>query len=477
MLPHSLSRRQAIASCIGALAAAPAILASPSSRDIRVVEITPSYEDFRYRTPIKFGGSVVDRVTLLNVRCTVEGRNGKRAQGFGSMPLGNVWSFPSKKLTYDQTLAAMKELAGRIAKSTAAYREYGHPIDLNLALEPGYVQAAAEISRGMAQPIPMLCTLVTASPFDAAIHDAYGKLHGVNSFQAIGPEFLAHDLGFYLGPEFKGETLDRYILPKAKPQLPLYHLVGAVDPLTTADVKQRIDDGLPETLPEWIAYNGITHIKIKLNGDNRDWDLQRVVRVHETAAPAEQQRHVSQYVYSLDFNEKCPNVDYLVGFLEELRAKHPDVYRRIQYVEQPTARDLDANPQNDMHAAAKLVPVVIDESLTGKEAFLKALSMGYSGAALKACKGQSQSLLMAALGQKRKVFLCVQDLTCPGASLVHSVSLASHVPTIKAIEANARQYVPVANAGWEKRFPGIFHVTDGLVRTAGIDGPGLGVTA
>ena len=64
--------------------------------------------------------------------------------------------------------------------------------------------------------------------------------------------------------------------------------------------------------------------------------------------------------------------------------------------------------------------------------------MGYSGAALKACKGLSQSFLMAALGQKRSVFLCVQDLTCPGASLVSSVQLAAHVPTVKAIEANAR---------------------------------------
>jgi hypothetical protein len=81
--------------------------------------------------------------------------------------------------------------------------------------------------------------------------------------------------------------------------------------------------------------------------------------------------------------------------------------------------------------------------------------------------------LIAALGQKKKVFLCVQDLTCPGASLVHSVTLAAHVPGVKAIEANARQYVPAANAGWEKKFPGIFIVNDGLIRTDGLDGPGL----
>jgi L-alanine-DL-glutamate epimerase-like enolase superfamily enzyme len=128
---------------------------------------------------------------------------------------------------------------------------------------------------------------------------------------------------------------------------------------------------------------------------------------------------------------------------------------------------------NDMHAASKIVPVVIDESLTGKDAFLQALEMGYSGAALKACKGQSQALLMAALGKKKEVFLCMQDLTCPGESLLQSVSLAAHVPTVKAIEANAHQYVPAANKGWSERFPGVFQVRDGLVHTAGLDGPGL----
>ena len=418
---------------------------------------------------MKFGGSVVTRVTLLNVRCTVRGRTGQVARGFGSMPLGNVWSFPSKKLTYDQTLQAMKDLAARIAKLTTQQREWGHPIDLNVALQPQFLRAATDISRTLAQPIPELCTVVTASPFDAAIHDAYGKLHNRNAFQTIGPEFLPHTLDHYLGPEFRGETLDRYILPAAKPALPLYHLVGAVDPITPQEVPHPLHDGLPETLPEWIRYNGITHIKIKLNGDDRKWDLERVIRVHDVAS-----KTGGQHVYSLDFNEKCPNVEHLVDFLKELKGRSPAAYALLQYVEQPTARDLKANPQNQVHAAAKLIPVVIDESLSGKEAFLLALEMGYSGAALKACKGQSEALLMAALGQKRKVFLCVQDLTCPGASLVHSVSLAAHVGPVRAIEANARQYVPAANRGWEKRFPGIFAVKDGVVRTAGIDGPGLG---
>ena len=59
--------------------------------------------------------------------------------------------------------------------------------------------------------------------------------------------------------------------------MPLYHLVGALDPLTPADVKQPVGDGLPETLAEWIPSNGLTHLKIKLNGDDLGWDVDRVV--------------------------------------------------------------------------------------------------------------------------------------------------------------------------------------------------------
>jgi len=75
---------------------------------------------------------------------------------------------------------------------------------------------------------------------------------------------------------------------------------------------------------------------------------------------------------------------------------------------------------------------------------------------------------------RNKMFLCVQDLTCPGASLIQSASLAAHVPGVKAIEANSRQFVPAANQGWEKRFPGIFHITDGTMDTSHLNGLGIG---
>jgi hypothetical protein len=117
---------------------------------------------------------------------------------------------------------------------------------------------------------------------------------------------------------------------------------------------------------------------------------------------------------------------------------------------------------------------VIDESLTDLEALLLAREMGYTGVALKACKGQSQAMLMAAAAQKYGMFLCVQDLTCPGASLIHSAGIAARVPGNAGIEANARQFVPAANRAWEPGFPGLFTIRDGMMNTGQLTGPGLG---
>ena len=471
-----LTRRNFL-QAVAATPLASARIAVPNQTDVRIHDVRHSYEDYVYRAPYKFGGRVVDRVTLLNVHCRVTTRNGATARGFGSMTMGNMWAFPSKTMTYDQTLDAMKGLAERITRITNDCKETGHPLDLNHVLEPEYLKAAAEESaaRRLAEPIPKLCTLLVASPFDAAMHDAFGKVHRRNVYATYGPDLLPNDLSRYLGAEFRGARIDRALLAKPQPRIPLFHSVGGLDPLEQKDVEKPLGDGLPETLPEWIAFNGLVRIKIKLSGEDLKWDIARTLAIDRVAAAAQARRGVKDWSYCLDFNERCPNVEYVLECLRQIRAGSPAGFQRILYVEQPTARDLKANRANVMHEAARLRPVVIDESLTDLESLLMARDMGYTGVALKACKGQSQAMLMAAAARKYKMFVCVQDLTCPGASLIHSVGISAHVPAVAGIEANARQYVPAANDPWAARFPGIFRVRDGYMRTAEIGGPGLGI--
>ena len=478
--PSSISRRQ----LLKALAASPALSltacgtrgpAAVVSRptDISIAEVNHSYEDFRYRAPYQFGGRSVDSVTLLNVSCRVQTGDGRESWGFGSMTLGNAWSFPAA--SHDDGLKAMKALADELRPVTAGCDERGHPIDLFRALEPEYLRAASDVSRKLNLPvaIPKLCTLVVASAFDAAIHDAYGKAFDVSAYDTYGPKFMTRDLSADLGSEFRGEYLDRYVPSKPRASTLVFHSVGASDPLETADVRSRIDDGLPNTLEEWIPRDGLLGFKMKLNGGNLAADFERVVRIDRVVNRAQAARGVKDWKYLLDFNEGCPNVAYLLEFLRKVREATPTGFDRILYIEQPTARDLQKDRANVMHDAAKLRPVVIDESLTDLETLLLAREMGYTGVALKACKGQSHAMLMAAAAQKFGMFLCVQDLTCPGASLIHSAGIAARVPGNAGIEANARQFVPSANAAWEARFPGLFTIHNGMMSTGQLTGAGL----
>ena len=115
----------------------------------------------------------------------------------------------------------------------------------------------------------------------------------------------------------------------------------------------------------------------------------------------------------------------------------------------------------------------MDESLTGFDALLRGRQIGYTGVALKACKGQSQSMVLNAAAQEFKMYMTAQDLTCPGASLIQSAGIAAHVAKIDTLESNGREYVPSANQPWLKRFPGLFQVRDGKLHTADLTGPGL----
>ncbi|NOT60089.1 MAG: hypothetical protein HOP19_07675, partial [Acidobacteria bacterium] len=310
----------------------------PRATDIRIEEISFAYEDHLYRTPYMFGGRSVDRVTLLNVNCTVRTVDGRTARGFGSMTMGNQWAFPSSVMDYDTTLGAMKALAKRINKIINGYKEAGHPLDHFTALEPEFLKAAAEVSRELklAAPIPKLCVLVTASAFDAAIHDAFGKVHRRSSWQTYSRDLLPRDLSYYLNAEFKGLYLDRFLLKRPVASIPLFHSVGASDPLLESDLKKRIGDGLPETLPDWIRFNGLTHFKIKLNGGDRAADIARILNidriVDENLSAAKQK----QCKYLLDFNERCDNVAYLLEVLRRVKEAAPQGFARIQYIEQPT---------------------------------------------------------------------------------------------------------------------------------------------
>ena len=447
-----------------------------TSHDIRILDVQVDFEPVSFRAPLKFGGRVLEHTDLINVTMIVEDRKGHRARGCGSMPLGNMWAWPSATVEAAASEAAMKQYASKAGELFATYPEFGHPMEIFYAVSAEFHHQAAKVSdaAGVAEPLPELAQLVASSPVDAALHDAYGRIHGKNSFDILSKQYCNVDLSEFLDDQFQGEYADQYTLRKPTADLPLYHLVGALDPLTEANVKLRPDDSLPVTLGEWIDADGLTHFKIKLAGDDLEWDVQRVIAVENIVAAHKKDKGQSTWFYSCDFNETCESAEYVLEFLAKISESSQAAWDRIQYIEQPTSRDLEAASAAKMHDVAKVKPVVIDEALVDYESLLRCRELGYSGVALKACKGQTESIFAAAAAQKFGMFLCVQDLTCPGASFLHSCSLAAHIPGVAAIEGNGRQYCPGPNERWARLYPELFSITSGTVGTQRLNEAGLG---
>ena len=428
-----------------------------------------TYESASFRTPLKFGASVVKDMIMPVVTIRLK-RGNREGLGVGAMPLGNAWAFPSAP--HERSLDAMRRLTERLARAIQGMEASSSIFELSHGMEEAALRLAREISAEAAyqsHPVPKLCALVVFSAFDIALFDAWGKLHGANTFSFLCQTSEGRNLSGWLDDGFRDFGLAQVLLSSPAPSLPLFHLVGGLDPLTPADVKTAVSDGFPEHLEEWIEKDQLTHLKIKLRGDDAEWDFQRIVAVDHIASSKVR----GEPTYSLDFNEKCPSGMALVELLKRLKNEAARAFCRIAYIEQPTSRDLPERPEDDMTAAARLKPVVVDEALVDYDAYRRARALGYTGVALKACKGIGPSLLMAAACRRDRLFLCVQDLTCPGLSLLASTSLAAWLG-VEAIEANARQFCPLANQACARQRPEVFTIRGGRVQTGGFSGEGLG---
>jgi L-alanine-DL-glutamate epimerase-like enolase superfamily enzyme len=441
--------------------------------DITINSVSNNSVNFNYRQPMKFGGRVVEDVTVLRTEIEIGSAAGKKkAVGIGEMTMGNAWAWPSK-LPAKITLKVLLELANRLAAKVADAKPTGDPFQVTHQIGEIRSQVVADLETEykIVGGIPKLAALLASSPLEAAVHDAFGRNLKLNCFDCLTSEFLNQDLSAYLGDDFVGKYPKDYVLDKPRPTMPLYHLVGALDPLTAEDLKTRLDDGYPETLEEWLAVDGVSHLKLKLAGNNIDWDVGRIVEVTRICEMVASERN---WKLSFDFNEQCPDEDYVIDLLERLERLSPLSHDRLQYIEQPTPRDLTIRTEMTVHRISRLRPIVIDESLTDLASLKLARQRGYTGIALKGCKGHSECLLMAAAAAEYKMFTCFQDLTCIGGSFLHSAALSSRIAKVAAIEGNGRQYCPIGNQAYMKNYAPMFRVRYGTVPTDLLNGVGLG---
>lgn len=441
------------------------------------MELEPSFSDLALRTPLKFGAGVVREITALTIRARVETLGGRRADGYGAILLSDLWAFPCPALSHPQRDTAMRRLALGACALALEHHAPGHPLHIAWELKPFLEPLAATVSNDLALgvPIPLLATQVCAAPLDAALHDACGRALGLSAYDTLGPAHIRHDLAHYCGPELAGRYPEDFLRRPPEPSLPAVHLVGAADKLTAAEcTPSDPDDGLPVSLDQWVARDGLRCLKVKLTGTDIAWDVQRVCDVaavvREAQARAGIRRH---FTLSVDSNEMNDGPASVVEFLLRLREADPNAYARLAYLEQPVERDLRIH-EHDMHPVSKLKPVVVDEGVTDLSLLALAGRLGWSGIALKTCKGHSASLLYLASARTMGMVVTMQDLTNPGRALVHSASLAARVSPLMGLEYNARQFIPDAEPTVQAAHPCLFQVCDGSVSTASLSTCGLG---
>jgi L-alanine-DL-glutamate epimerase-like enolase superfamily enzyme len=467
-------------------------MSGPKLSDIRVTAAELFLIPVQARVPIKFGPEVLTEVTCARVRLTVADRSGRSAFGWGETPLNVQWVWPSE-LSYSERHDALVEFCRRLTSAWVSFGAVGHPLEVghdfqkvelarlrgefNLARRENQAadSSSADANREPdSYDLPYLAALVCCSPFDIALHDAYGRLLERDTYETYSAEFLSRDLSEFLEPadranvNFAGLSPDVFLETAVPTKLKAWHLIGGLDPLSPEDLTgEEPNDGYPVLLEDWIHRDGLKCLKVKLRGVDSEWDYERLVRVGEIAIRSE------VTWLTADFNCTVSEPEYVNEILDRLRDEHPRIYGMLLYIEQPFPYDLEKY-SIDCRSVAARKPVFLDESAHDWQHVRIGRELGWSGVALKTCKTQTGAILSLCWAKAHGMPLMVQDLANPMLAQVTHLRLAAHSGTIMGVETNSMQFYPDASLPESKVHPGMFSRRDGCVDLSTLGETGFG---
>ncbi len=449
---------------------------APAASCVRPTAASLYFLPITLRLPLKFGGETVTSVTCARASLRVEAAGGSHAEGWGETPLSVQWVWPSS-LPYEERQEAMKELSKQLAALWAGFKTEGHALEVGHEFQEGPLTDAwkeLNAKRAPRETMPWLAALVCSSAFDIALHDAYGKLHGVPVYETYDRRYLRWNLSRHLEPaagasaSFTGKYPRDFLVFPRRAVLPAWHLVGgkdAVDPQDLDGSEPR--DGYPILLRDWIREDGLECLKVKLRGNDAAWDHDRLVRVGRIAIEE------GANWLSADFNCTVTEPAYVCDILDRLLAEHPRIYGMLLYVEQPFPYDLEKH-RIDVRSVSARKPLFMDESAHDWRMIRLGRELGWTGVALKTCKTQTGALLSLAWARAHGMTLMVQDLTNPMLAQIPHVLLAAHAGTIQGVETNAMQFYPEASRPEAAVHPGLYRRRSGRIDLTTVRGPGLG---
>ncbi len=442
--------------------------------DIKVISSELYFIPVTMRLPLKFGAETLDSIVCARVKLRVTDRNGKTAEGWGETPLSVGWVWPSS-LSFGYREKALMEFCRILAKAWTQFDNYGHPMEVGnefqeLRLHP----LLDEFNLTLEQPMPHLAALVCCSLFDIALHDGFGELLKMPVYNTYNRNYMNYDLSHYLTPAEKSSVsfIDKYpedyFVMNTPSAMPVWHLVGGKDFIAPSELTgEEPDDGYPYLLTDWIKTDGLNCLKIKLRGNDREWDYSRLVAIGKIAI------EYNVDWLTTDFNCMVTDPQYVNDILDRLVIDEPGIYGKILYVEQPFPYDLEAN-QIDVHSVSARKPLFMDESAHDWRLIKLGRSLGWTGVALKTCKTQTGALLSTCWAKAHGMTLMVQDLTNPMLAMVPHLLLAANAGTIMGVECNAMQFYPTASLPESLIHPGLYLRRNGTIDICSLGKTGFG---
>lgn len=404
--------------------------------DIKVGEARIGIANLFARMPFRFGVVTMDSAAsaTLELEVFVDGR---RVLGYASDFLSYKWFDKRPEKTpadnVEDLLWVLKE-AAQVARDLPG----GPLFRLWQTLD-------AEIDRrALAAGFNRLGASFGVSMIERGMIDALGRATGQSFAEVLTSGAMGLEPGAVFA-ELEGMALGDGLPARPLTRVALRHTVGLVDPLDDADLVQseRLEDGLPETLADYLRRDGIRYLKLKVSGD-ADADIDRFSRIAALTGGLDR-----EFGITIDGNEQFRALSDFAAFMDKLRTSPAlsELYRSTLFIEQPLDRAVTMESALDEQAMATISkPLLIDEADGWTAAYREAADLGYRGVSHKNCKGVVRTLLNAMLVAQRNRagqgghFQSAEDLTC-----LPIVSFQSNLAVVAALgighaESNGHHY-------------------------------------
>jgi L-alanine-DL-glutamate epimerase-like enolase superfamily enzyme len=403
---------------------------------LRVREVVLRERDVRLRLPFRFGAATLTEATEAYVRTRVTLKDGRSAWGQAAELLAPKW-FDKDPALSNADNAEQLRVSLRLARAHYTEGRIAHTA-FGLYAESHHFQVAEARRRGLN---PLVAGYGPAL-LDRAVLDALCSLHGLSFAEAIRANLPGIDPAHFL-PEFAGFDVAAFLAGlRPAERLHVRHTVGLLDPIRAADGRERVGDGLPETLEEVVAAYGQRYFKLKVAGDP-EGDVARLTAIAAVLDGIGEPYHVT-----LDGNEQYPNVEAVLALWSALE-RAPALRRLVDsilFVEQPIARA--AALLVDVSALGARRPLLIDESDADLDAFVEARAAGYRGVSSKTCKGFYKALLNLARcalwnaeAGRSEFFMSGEDLTQQAGVAVQQDLALVGLLGLTHVEKNGHHYV------------------------------------